>query len=680
MAQANGEQFSQRFLASLAGTIRHRPRLLIVAIVVIFGVLEVASMREKSLTFDELFHVTGGYTYWKTNDYRIHATNGNLTQRWEALPLLAVGPRLPSTDRPEWYHPDYFGLQYGKEFFFRSGNNPVPLVWLPRLMTLVLGLLLALLVYKWSKDLYGRLGGFISLVLYAFSPNILAHAHLATSDVPATFGFTLALYCLWRLLHHLTWGRLAASCLAMAAASLLKFSCPLLAPVGLVMAAARVARGKPLPVGSKNHRREVQGRLRISLVMLFLVVVHLAVVWGAIWSAYGFRYSTFAEFESGRDEFDDEWSWVLDMRNKPAVEVIRFAQRHKLLPEAFLYGLGHTVHSSTEGRPSYLLGEVHERGTWYYHPYCYLIKSTLPALLLIAGMILTYLVRWTRAPARRRWSVIRTDLYRTIPLTSLLVVYWSTSLSTALNLGVRHLLPVLPATFILCGVLSQWFRRTSGNSQKCLHPRLALAICLLLTWHVAEAVRGFPDYISYFNQTVRPSQAYKYVVDSNLDWGQELPALAKWIATRRTLDVTRQPIYFFYVGTDSPERFDVDAINFFDHLRINISPRPFEPGIFCISTYAIYGGTVPRWNDESEQTYRWLLEQLGSQQTIAEAGGFESATVQGWCDELGRLQMLRFMAYLRAREPEDTIKQAFQVFYFNERDLHAALHLPLRSS
>jgi hypothetical protein len=60
----------------------------VAALLGVFAVLALAAARGKSVAYDELFHLTGGYSYWVTNDYRIHPTNGNLVQRWQTLPFL----------------------------------------------------------------------------------------------------------------------------------------------------------------------------------------------------------------------------------------------------------------------------------------------------------------------------------------------------------------------------------------------------------------------------------------------------------------------------------------------------------------------------------------------------------------------------------------------------------------
>lgn len=667
---------------------KHR-RLFVTVVVVMFCLLAVMSVLEKSPAYDELFHITGGYSYWKTGDFRIQPTNGNLTQRWIALPLLGMDLKFPSTEQKSWRHPDYFGFDFGDEFFHMLGNDVDTMLFRARLMIVALAAVLLLVVYRWSRKLFGYRGALVSLVLLAFSPSFLAHSRLATSDLATAFTFTLAAWCLWRVLHRVTLGTVAASCATLSVAALVKFSAPLLAAVGVLMAVARLVRGQPLQFRWRNRWYHLRGSFRIAEVIVLLVVVQVSTIWLSVWAAYGFRYSVFANQELGTDQLDDPWFEVLLMKNKNASAVIREFRDRRLLPEGYLYGLAHTIRFAEERR-SYLCGECRRTGWWYFHPYCYLVKSTIPSLLLTGLAFATFLLKWRRTLPDRRKRVIANDLYRTLPLTALLAVYWSAAISTNLNLGVRHLMPVFPPTFILCGVLGWWFapasqsqKRTKKKSSGSSRSYVPWLIAGLLAWHTGEAVWIYPDFIPYFNQLIGgPSRGYRHLVDNNLDWGQDLPGLAKWLEEQNLAHQSKVPVYLEYVGTGLPSHYGIEAIPLREGLVILTTPEvplPLRPGVYCVSATTLSGSNemIPRWTAQHEALYRELLANVSSAEKVSAAGGRESEQVRDWCERLAYLQLARLLAYLRSIEPDAAVHYSIHVYSLDADEMRAALLEPI---
>jgi hypothetical protein len=176
-----------------------------------FLALAVTSVLHKSNTFDESVHLAAGIYYWRLNDYRIDPENGNLPQRWMTLPLLLANLALPPVD-------DYPGAdqwQFAHALLFLSGNNPQVMLLAGRVMIALLAVGLGVLVYGWSSRLFGRGGGLISTVLYAFSTAVLANGALATSDLTAALAFLASVGCLWRMLHRVTPWTVLGSALVM---------------------------------------------------------------------------------------------------------------------------------------------------------------------------------------------------------------------------------------------------------------------------------------------------------------------------------------------------------------------------------------------------------------------------------------------------------------------------------
>ena len=275
----------------------------------LFGWMAASVSREHSTTADEISYITSGYSYWKTGDFRLSPDAGNLPMRWAALPLLARDLHFPTLNQPAWLGADVGTL--GQQFFFQSGNDPAGMLAAARAMIALLGVACGVLVFAWSRSLFGLKGALVSTALFAFCPNLLAHAGLATSDLAASLGFLAAGLAGWRLLHRVTPGRVAAAGAAAALLGLSKFSAPLLLPVLGLMAIARALRGAALPVRLGGIRTRARGwRAAGILTAAFAGAALLGGV--LIWGAYGFRYAGVR----GAGHYNQSWDEVL-MTNAP---------------------------------------------------------------------------------------------------------------------------------------------------------------------------------------------------------------------------------------------------------------------------------------------------------------------------------------------------------------------------
>src|SRR5580698_3224000 len=143
-------------------------------------VMAVGSKLGESTTSDELVHLTAGFTYWKFDDYRLQPENGNLPQRWVALPTWIAGAKFPDRDQVYWRESEAWVM--GHEFFYETGEDHFPRLMAARAMAALFSVATGALVFAWSRRLFGTPGAFVSLLFFAFSPTFLAHGGLATSD------------------------------------------------------------------------------------------------------------------------------------------------------------------------------------------------------------------------------------------------------------------------------------------------------------------------------------------------------------------------------------------------------------------------------------------------------------------------------------------------------------------
>src|SRR5215831_9119602 len=172
-----------------------------------------------SATTDEVAHLPAGYTYWTTHDFRLNPEHPPLVKLIAALPLLAIKPRL-DLSWPEWKNRQQYTFGYG----FLYTNDADRLLFWGRLPLTLLATLGGVVVFLWARDMFGYPSGLFALGLFAFSPNLLAHSMLVTTDVPVAVFITLTLYLFWCQAKHPSTAISIAIGLATGAAMACKFS------------------------------------------------------------------------------------------------------------------------------------------------------------------------------------------------------------------------------------------------------------------------------------------------------------------------------------------------------------------------------------------------------------------------------------------------------------------------
>jgi len=149
---------------------------MIIILLALYWMMAVVSVQEKSVTFDEVVHITAGYLYWISGKL-FHIQNwGVVTQRWATLPLLAIDLRFPSYENMPWLLKVW---EIGFDFFHNMDNDLEFILLSSRAMTAFMGVLLGLLVYYLTYKLFHKTAAMIALFIYTFSPTMLAHGRLA---------------------------------------------------------------------------------------------------------------------------------------------------------------------------------------------------------------------------------------------------------------------------------------------------------------------------------------------------------------------------------------------------------------------------------------------------------------------------------------------------------------------
>ncbi len=582
----------------LADRLSRHSSLIAALLVAAFGALAWSAVAEKSITFDEIAHVTAGFSYWKFGDFRLQPENGVLPQRFATLPLLASGAMFPSRDDPHWHESDVWKL--GHSFFYRQGNDFLQMIWRARGMIVLLGMALGIVVFLWSRQLFGDAGGLLSLVIYVFSPTMLAHAALATSDLCVSLLFAVALACFWRGLHRVSLATVSASGLALGLLFVSKMSGVAIVPVAFGLLVIRLVVRRPLKVAWRRRPAVVTRKIAQAAILLTSMSAQAAIALGVIWLCYGCRYSIFGESVAGQDHlFGGETLQTLT-RSGGIGTLVQLAGRWHLLPEGYLHGFAYVLQSS-QARVSFLNGEFSPVGFRWFFPLAFLLKTPLPTLLLIAAAGFAPLADWwgTREHGRRDSKLANRRLfrllYRTAPLTVYIAVYWALALRTSLNIGQRHLLPTYPLLFILCGAASAWFHSP--------RPLVRALPVLAVAWLIVASYNIRPHYLAYFNELAGgPGNGYRHLVDSSLDWGQDLPGLKRWLDAKAA---PNELVYLSYFGTGSPAAYGLHAreLPSYPDFRSQPETGDLQPGLYCISATNLQCVYIPpqgAWSAEYE--------------------------------------------------------------------------------
>lgn len=525
---------------------RLRP-ILIVATLLFFW-LAMDSMVDDSPTMDEQNHLARGLAFLRTGDPRLSLEHPPLVNTLSTLPLLTLPEiRLP-TDHPSWTRPQGW-YEFAELLLWQYNDDVTRMIFLARIPIIFLTLALALTGYVFGNSIWGRPAGHLVYFTLLFDPNLLAHGRYTTTDLGGTLFVFLAAFLVWRAWQIRQPGpkRLLWAGVGLGLAYSSKLSALVFAPIFALLSL--------LPI--YHHSHESRHRLRRVLRFGALNIVALVVVW----ACFGFQW--------GAMEFSSPLLSPLNGIEGP-------------MP-TFWAGVEQILLLSGGGRPSFLLGETSSSGFTAYFPVAFLAKTPVATHILLV-LALVVLVIAPRHPADRQHGV-----FLLLPA----LIYFLVSMQSGLNIGYRHLLPVLPFIYVAgAGAATRVIQ--SGGSQTVRTPWQPvrwLAMAAIFTSLLASTLLIHPHYLSYFNiVSGGPLNGYRILVDSNVDWGQDLFRLQKWLEDNEisTLHLswfgTADPTYYgmqYEPLPGLPRHFDL----WWD---VPFDPQSPPPGVYAISVSNIW--------------------------------------------------------------------------------------------
>jgi Dolichyl-phosphate-mannose-protein mannosyltransferase len=560
-----------------------RTALVLSIFAAIFITLTVTSYRQKSATWDEPQHLIAGYNALKFHDYRTDPEHPPFVRMWAALPLLAQ-PNIKMDLSPiDQANPTLWTGLLQFQFchiFLYILNDADRLLYVARFMIVLLGVLLGILLFCWSRELFGFWPAVVVLGLYMIEPNILAHSRLVTTDFGVTCFAFGALYFLWRTTKRLNVANLCGLVGFFSLAQISKFSALLLGPIVLVLFVVHVCRRDSWRVSFGKYRELADIRRKAAAAAAILIALTL-VPWLAIWTSYGFRFLPSASATWRMNSCADP---TMQPRAPGLARVVSWTDKHHLLPNAYLQGLFLTQ-AKSEQRGGFLAGHYSTTGWWYFFPFAFLIKTPESLIVLfLAGVGLC---------AVGRDHFLRDDLYALVPIAGFLMA----AMAAKLNIGLRHILPIYPFVLLIAGkaVVLLW------NAKSRLSHGLLGALCLFA---VIESSVIYPDYLAFFNQLIGgPRNGQEYLVDSSLDWGQDLKGLKRWMNQNNV-----EHINLSYFGTADPSYYKINCTHlpgapFYAQQFVRM---PVLPGYVAVSATNLRGVySVEPW-----RSFYWPLLEM----------------------------------------------------------------------
>lgn len=454
--------------------------ILVVTLLGVILLLNILSIRHKMPNTDEKRHF----------EYGLQILNLNSTRPYPSTMPFTCLNAIPYKIEKSLKHEEAVG--------FPDNANTA------RYITVLFSLLLAFYVFKWSKELYGIRAGFFSLILYTFSPNIIAHSRLVTTDLYAACMITISTYYFWQFIRSGGWRKAGLSAFTLGLSQLAKYTCVYLYPIYIFIIIVKYPGNLLKSIKTGDFESLIKYlKTFFKYVLIFMAISVIIINIGFLFNR---TLTPLKEYKFKSSLFESTQSKLGILKELPVP-----------LPYPFIEGLDWVKHIEQTRGYIYLFGKLQGGGEEYkgfngYAFYTFLFKVPIAIQLFIFFSIIAYILRY------RKYNFLENELFLFCPILFFAIYF---NFFFKCQIGIRYFLVMLPFLHIFCGsLIKNW---------QTLNMRFKGLIILLGIYLIISVMSYFPHYISYFNELVWDrKQAYKILADSNIDWGQNYWYLKKY--------------------------------------------------------------------------------------------------------------------------------------------------------
>jgi hypothetical protein len=488
-------------------------------------------MKQKSLTIDETGHAPAAITEMYTGSHVLIHDHPPFFRYLLGAPLLLYKPNIPYYAKPwEGDHKRSARYRYGKLFYFRCNNDADKLIFTSRMVVVIFAIFLGLFVIYFSSQLFGKWAGLFALFIYIFDPNILAHSRIAKNDLFLTFFIFLTFVQLFNYLKESNRKNFLLLGIFLGLSLSSKYSALMLIPIFFIY----------FFISYFQKTKYFFFSIIKSLSASFLLLLIASILVIIFYNLFPFNQKRF-EMIFGKDKTYKEYK-------------IPFIKKAK---ESW-YNLSQGQNHLKTGHYSYLMGKTSLKGWLHYFPIAFSIKNPIPLLLFFLWSFIFFL------------KFHKNKKFIHFFLLSFVFLYFLIISIFGLNIGYRYLLPIHPCLAVYISSLIPPLIKSKKI-------KLWILFCILSLWYIYGTLKIYPHYLAYFNEFIGgPDKGSFYLVDSNLDWGQDLIGLKQYLDQNKI-----DSIYLAYFGTDDPEYRKISYKTF--------DPNNLKPGYYAISATRLRG-------------------------------------------------------------------------------------------
>ncbi len=535
-----------------------------IAIALLAGMLatvQVLSIRGEAQIWDEGFEIVGGYQYLTTGEYRASLENPPLERVLEALPLLFLRPELKG-EALGANNTAGADVQAGLTFLYQNRVPAGTLLFAARLPMIAVTVGLLLILAAWCRKRFGATAAVVAACLFALDPTVIAHGRYVKNDMTVTaLAFLAVIAWDWYLESGKPLALLSAG-LSLGLALGSKYSAVFLLPVFLILYVMREWRRFSL-LRSVRTLSALKTFVLVGSIAVAVIILLYAPYAGALLPHARASLEGSAPGVPLRDVVDQSTAFGRD--------IAWIGSRLGWRSHPYLIGL--TTFASHGGgtHPAYMWGHRGTTGWWAYFPFAFSVKTPV-AVLLAVLLAIPFAV---------------TQPLLVVPI----AVYGALSAAGHVDIGLRHLLPIYPFLYALvaAGLVN-------------LRTRFRTPVLVaVLAFTALESFAAYPYYTAFFNVLVGgPRNGPKYLVDSNIDWGQDLNRLGEFVAARGSSP--RQPaVCVEYFGT-APTWYYLRAPANFPALEEMRQGAKLDCELAAVSVTPLEGVYVP------EAWFAWLRD------------------------------------------------------------------------